>query len=43
MNKVVITHAKRTPIGRFLGAFTQTPAVELGTAVVKGGPCGIRP
>ena len=34
-NRVVITHAKRTPIGRFLGAFTEVSAVELGVTAVK--------
>ncbi|MBI4713366.1 MAG: thiolase family protein [Planctomycetes bacterium] len=33
--KVVITHAKRTPIGKFLGAFADTTAVDLGVAAVK--------
>lgn len=33
--KVVITHAKRTPIGKFMGGFSYTTAVELGVAVVK--------
>jgi len=35
MKKVVITHAKRTPIGRFMGAFSNTSAVDLGVAAVK--------
>ncbi|MFA5794025.1 MAG: acetyl-CoA C-acyltransferase [Candidatus Brocadiia bacterium] len=35
INKVVITHAKRTPIGKFMGVFSHTTAVELGTAVTK--------
>jgi acetyl-CoA C-acetyltransferase len=32
----VITHALRTPIGRFLGQFSDTTAVELGVAATKG-------
>lgn len=36
MKKVVITHAKRTPIGKFLGAFINTTAVDLGVTAVKG-------
>jgi acetyl-CoA C-acetyltransferase len=36
MEKVVITHAKRTPIGKFLGAFANTTAVDLGVTAVKG-------
>ncbi|MBI5779204.1 MAG: acetyl-CoA C-acetyltransferase [Planctomycetes bacterium] len=36
MKKVVITHAKRTPIGKFLGAFANTTAVDLGVTAVKG-------
>ncbi|MEW6027347.1 MAG: acetyl-CoA C-acetyltransferase [Planctomycetota bacterium] len=36
MKRVVITHAKRTPIGKFLGAFANTTAVDLGVAAVKG-------
>jgi len=35
MRKVVITHAKRTPIGKFLGAFSNTTAVELGVAATN--------
>ncbi len=35
MNDVVITAAKRTPVGSFLGSFANTPAHELGrTAIV---------
>ncbi|MGB3722360.1 MAG: acetyl-CoA C-acetyltransferase [Pacificimonas sp.] len=35
MNDVVITAAKRTPVGSFLGSFAATPAHELGrTAIV---------
>ena len=36
MKRVVITHAKRTPIGKFLGAFANTTAVDLGVTAVKG-------
>jgi acetyl-CoA C-acetyltransferase len=32
---VVITHALRTPIGKFLGAFADLSAADLGTSVVK--------
>jgi acetyl-CoA C-acetyltransferase len=35
VKRVAIVAAKRTPIGRFLGGFTYTTAVELGTTVVK--------
>lgn len=35
-SRVAIIEAKRTPIGRFLGAFRNYPAVELGTSVVEG-------
>ena len=35
MKKVVITHAKRTPIGAFLGEFADTTAVDLGVAATK--------
>jgi len=33
--RVVVTHAMRTPIGRFLGGFADLSAVELGTSVVR--------
>ncbi|MCZ6603242.1 MAG: acetyl-CoA C-acyltransferase, partial [Planctomycetota bacterium] len=33
---VVITHALRTPIGRFLGVFRDVPARDLGVTVVRG-------
>ncbi|MFH1421687.1 MAG: thiolase family protein [Planctomycetota bacterium] len=33
--RVVITHAKRTPIGKFMGMFTEVTAVELGVVAVK--------
>jgi acetyl-CoA C-acetyltransferase len=36
MRRVVITHAKRTPIGKFLGVFSETTAVELGVATLRG-------
>ena len=34
--KVVITHAKRTPIGKFMGIFSNATAVDLGVAATKG-------
>lgn len=34
--RVAIIAAKRTPIGKFLGAFRNTSAVELGTSIVAG-------
>ena len=36
MTEVVITAAKRTPVGSFLGAFAATPAHELGQAAIEG-------
>jgi acetyl-CoA C-acetyltransferase len=33
--RVVILEARRTPIGKFLGAFRNTPAVDLGVSVVR--------
>jgi acetyl-CoA C-acetyltransferase len=33
---IVVTHALRTPIGRFMGAFADLSAADLGTAVVSG-------
>ncbi|MBM3976240.1 MAG: acetyl-CoA C-acetyltransferase [Planctomycetes bacterium] len=33
--RVVITHALRTPIGRYLGAFADLSAADLGASVVK--------
>ncbi|MAG56774.1 MAG: acetyl-CoA C-acyltransferase [Planctomycetes bacterium] len=36
MRQVVITHAVRTPIGRFLGQFRELTAVDLGRAAVEG-------
>jgi acetyl-CoA C-acetyltransferase len=35
MTEVVITAAKRTPVGSFLGAFATTPAHELGRVVIE--------
>jgi len=35
MNKVVVTHAKRTPIGSFNGTFTSITAPFLGSYVIK--------
>ncbi|MCP3916516.1 MAG: thiolase family protein [bacterium] len=35
MPQVVVTHALRTPIGRFLGAFTDLSAADLGVSVVR--------
>jgi acetyl-CoA C-acetyltransferase len=32
---VVVTHALRTPIGKFLGGFSELSAADLGTSVVK--------
>lgn len=34
MSDIVITAAKRTPVGSFLGAFAATPAVELGKTAI---------
>lgn len=36
MQKVVITHALRTPIGKFLGIFQSLSSVDLGAAAVSG-------
>jgi acetyl-CoA C-acetyltransferase len=33
--RVVVTHALRTPIGKYLGAFTDLSAADLGASVVK--------
>ncbi|MBI5364515.1 MAG: thiolase family protein [Planctomycetes bacterium] len=33
--EVVVTHALRTPIGKYLGAFTELSAADLGASVVK--------
>ena len=35
MRRSVIVYAKRTPIGKFNGALSQTPATELGAALVE--------
>jgi acetyl-CoA C-acetyltransferase len=35
MTEVVITAAKRTPVGAFLGAFASTPAHELGRVAIE--------
>jgi acetyl-CoA C-acetyltransferase len=32
---VVVTHALRTPIGKFMGAFAELSAADLGTSVVR--------
>ncbi|MEE2887252.1 MAG: acetyl-CoA C-acetyltransferase [Planctomycetota bacterium] len=36
MPEVVVVAARRTPIGKFLGAFSTLSAVDLGAAVVRG-------
>ncbi|MCA0920073.1 acetyl-CoA C-acetyltransferase [Pseudooceanicola nanhaiensis] len=36
MTNVVIASAGRTPVGSFLGSFANTPAHDLGSAVLKG-------
>ena len=33
--RVAILEARRTPIGKFLGAFRNTPAVDLGAGVAR--------
>lgn len=35
MSSIVITAAKRTPVGTFLGSFANTPAHELGRAAIE--------
>ncbi len=35
MRKVVITHAKRTPIGSFQGSLANVPATQLGSIAIK--------
>ena len=42
---VVITAAKRTPVGSFLGAFAGTPAHELGRSAIEAalGQAGVAP
>ncbi len=44
-NRVVVTHALRTPIGRFMGSFSDLSAADLGTSVVSDliGRAGIEP
>lgn len=34
MSRIVVTHALRTPIGKFLGTLSGTPVVDLGASVV---------
>ncbi len=36
MTKVVVTHALRTPIGKFLGSYGDVSAVDLGIAALRG-------
>ncbi|HYC76873.1 MAG TPA: acetyl-CoA C-acetyltransferase [Planctomycetota bacterium] len=36
MTSVVVTHAVRTPVGKFLGQFGETAATDLGVAALKG-------
>lgn len=45
MTEVVITAAKRTPVGSFLGAFASTPAHELGRVAIEAalGQAGVKP
>jgi acetyl-CoA C-acetyltransferase len=45
MTEVVITAAKRTPVGAFLGAFAATPAHELGRIAIEAalGQAGVAP
>ncbi len=35
LRRVVVTHALRTPIGRYLGAFAELSAADLGTSIVR--------
>src|SRR5215510_755048 len=35
MERAVILEGARTPVGRFLGSFAETPAVELGTIAAR--------
>ena len=35
MTNIVITAAKRTPVGSFLGAYANTPAHELGRIAIE--------
>ena len=43
--RVVLTHALRTPIGRYLGAFADLSAADLGASVVRDlvGRAGLDP
>src|SRR3990172_1426294 len=45
MTDVVITAARRTPVGSFLGAFANTPAHELGRVAILAalGDAGVEP
>src|ERR1044071_7040703 len=45
MTDIVITAAKRTPVGSFLGAFAATPAHELGRVAIAAAlePAGVAP
>lgn len=45
MTEVVITAAKRTPVGAFLGAFAATPAHELGRVAIEAAlaQAGVKP
>jgi acetyl-CoA C-acetyltransferase len=45
MERVVILEGARTPVGKFLGAFSETPAVDLGVAATLAalGRAGIEP
>ncbi|MGJ8536803.1 MAG: acetyl-CoA C-acetyltransferase [Parasphingopyxis sp.] len=45
MSDIVITAAKRTPVGSFLGAFATTPAHELGRVAIEAAlaQCGVAP
>ncbi|HEV2748135.1 MAG TPA: acetyl-CoA C-acetyltransferase [Allosphingosinicella sp.] len=45
MTEVVITAAKRTPVGAFLGSFAATPAHELGRVAIEAalGQAGVAP
>ena len=45
MRDVVVAAAKRTPIGKFMGAFGETPAVELGAHAARAAlaEAGVKP
>src|SRR3546814_18741830 len=45
MTDVVITAARRTPVGSFLGSFATTPAHELGRIAIEAalGDAGVAP